>query len=223
MDNFINQPDISNINEAAMPEFNLQTLDSIKSFNGRLKYCKQMLGPSFGSGSSRIIFEIDDNKVLKLAKNQKGVAQNEFEEETSRYGSMVVKVFECGNDYTWLVEENCIPAKEKDFEMMLGIPFETYCDLIRFYYNRYCRNGKQTSLYTMSSDEADKLIDQLYEQDEYGFVPRIFNLMGDYQLPFGDLTRISTYGMVNRDGEPEIVVIDSGLSEEILNMYYRRH
>lgn len=225
MDNFINlsdEEDVRELNEAAMPEFNLQTLDSIKSFNGRLKYCKQMLGPSFGSGSSRIIFEIDDNKVLKLAKNQKGVAQNEFEEETSRYGSMVVKVFECGNDYTWLVEENCIPAKEKDFEMMLGIPFETYCDLIRFYYNRYCRNGKQVSLYTMSSDEADKLIDQLYEQDEYGFVQRVFNLMGDYQLPFGDLTRISTYGVVMRDGEPELVIIDSGLSEEILNTYYRR-
>jgi hypothetical protein len=44
--------------------------------------------------------------------------------------------------------------------------------------------------------------------------------MGDYQLPCGDLTRISTYGMVKRNGTPEIVVIDSGLSEEILNTYY---
>jgi hypothetical protein len=180
-----------------------------------------MLGPSFGSGSLRIIFEIDDNKVLKLAKNQKGVAQNEFEEETSRYGSMVVKVFECGNDYTWLVEENCIPAKKKDFDQLLGVPFETYCDLIRFYYNRYCRKGKEAFLYTMTSNEADKLINQLYENDEYGFVQQVFDLMGDYQLPFGDLTRISTYGMVMRDGKPELVIIDSGLSEEILNLYYR--
>lgn len=222
MENFINLSDVSELNEAAMPGFNLQTLSSIKSFAGRLKYCKQMLGPSFGSGSSRIIFEIDDEKVLKLAKNKKGVAQNEFEEQTSRYGSMVVHVFDCDDNYMWLVEENCVPAKEEDFERLIGLPFETYCDLIRFYYNRYCRNGRQTYLFTMTTDEADALVDKLYDEDDYGFVPRIFNLMGDYQLPFGDLTRISTYGMVMRDGSPELVVIDSGLSEEILNTYYRR-
>ena len=222
MENFINLSDVSELNEAAMPGFNLQTLSSIKSFAGRLKYCKQMLGPSFGSGSSRIIFEIDDEKVLKLAKNKKGVAQNEFEEQTSRYGSMVVHVFDCDDNYMWLVEENCVPAKEEDFERLIGLPFETYCDLIRFYYNRYCRNGRQTYLFTMTTDEADALVDRLYNEDDDGFVPRIFNLMGDYQLPFGDLTRISTYGMVMRDGSPELVVIDSGLSEEILNTYYRR-
>lgn len=222
MENFINLSDVSELNEAAMPGFNLQTLSSIKSFAGRLKYCKQMLGPSFGSGSSRIIFEIDDEKVLKLAKNKKGIAQNEFEEQTSRYGSMVVHVFDCDDNYMWLVEENCVPAKEEDFERLIGLPFETYCDLIRFYYNRYCRNGRQTYLFTMTTDEADALVDRLYNEDDDGFVPRIFNLMGDYQLPFGDLTRISTYGMVMRDGSPELVVIDSGLSEEILNTYYRR-
>jgi predicted nucleotidyltransferase len=220
MNNFINISDVSELNEAAMPEFNLQALNSIKSFAGKLKYCKQMLGPSFGSGSSRIIFEIDDEKVLKLAKNKKGLAQNEFEDDTSRYGDVVVKVFECADDYSWLVEENCVPAKEKDFEQIIGLPFETYCDLVKWYYNKYSRKSYKLGLYTISNDEAQNLVDQLYEQDDYGFVPQIFNLMGDYQLPCGDLTRISTYGMVKRNGTPEIVVIDSGLSEEILNTYY---
>jgi predicted nucleotidyltransferase len=220
MNNFINISDVSELNEAAMPEFNLQALNSIKSFAGKLKYCKQMLGPSFGSGSSRIIFEIDDEKVLKLAKNKKGLVQNEFEDDTSRYGDVVVKVFECADDYSWLVEENCVPAKEKDFEQIIGLPFETYCDLVKWYYNQYSRKSYKLGLYTISNDEAQNLADQLYEQDDYGFVPQIFNLMGDYQLPCGDLTRISTYGMVKRNGTPEIVVIDSGLSEEILNTYY---
>jgi hypothetical protein len=222
MDNFVNMSDVSELNEAAMPEFNLQTLSSIKSFAGKLKYCKQMLGPTFGSGSSRIIFEIDDNKVLKLAKNQKGLAQNEFEEDTSRNSSAVVEVFDCADDYSWLVEENCVPAKEKDFEQIIGIPFETYCDLVRWNYNSYTYPFRHLPLYTMSAQEAQKLTEQLYEQDEYNFVHQVMRLMGDYQLPCGDLTRISTYGMVNRDGTPEIIVLDSGLSEEILDTYYRR-
>ena len=222
MNNFINTDDVSSINEAAGPDFSLETLSSIKSFAGKLKYCKQMLGPSFGSGSSRIIFEIDDNKVLKLAKNQKGLAQNEFEDDTSRYSDVVVKVFDCADDYSWLVEENCIPAKEKDFEHVIGIPFETYCDLVKWYYNSYSYRSRNVPLYTMSAQEAQNLTNQLYEQDEYNFVTQLFDLMGSYQLPWGDLTRISTYGMVNRDGKPEIIVLDSGLSEEILNTYYRR-
>ena len=180
METFINEPDISDINEAAMPQFNLQTLSSIKSFAGKLKYCKQMLGPTFGSGSSRIIFEIDDNKVLKLAKNQKGLAQNEFEDDTSRYSDIVVKVFDCADDYSWLVEENCIPAKEKDFEHVIGIPFDTYCDLVRWNYNSYSYRSNHIPLYTMSAQEAQNLTNQLYEQDEYNFITQLFDLMGNY-------------------------------------------
>ncbi|MBR4624207.1 MAG: nucleotidyltransferase domain-containing protein [Alphaproteobacteria bacterium] len=92
MENFINLSDVSELNEAAMPGFNLQTLSSIKSFAGRLKYCKQMLGPSFGSGSSRIIFEIDDEKVLKLAKNKKALPKTSLK---NRHLDMAVWLYMC--------------------------------------------------------------------------------------------------------------------------------
>ena len=221
MNNFINLSDTSELNEAAMPGFNARQLSQIPSFAGRLKYCKQMLGPTFGSGSSRVIFEIDDDKILKLAKNKKGVAQNEFELETSRYSDAVVKVIDCDDDCTWLVEENCIPAKEQDFERIIGLPFETYCDLIIWYSNKYRRISSH--LYTISPKEAQEIADQLWNDDEGGFVVQMFDLMGDYQLPNGDLTRISSYGMVKRNGTPQIVLIDSGLNDDIYNTYYRHY
>lgn len=221
MNNFINLSDTSELNEAAMPGFNARQLSQIPSFAGRLKYCKQMLGPTFGSGSSRVIFEIDDDKILKLAKNKKGVAQNEFELETSRYSDAVVKVIDCDDDCTWLVEENCIPAKEQDFERIIGLPFETYCDLIIWYSNKYRRISSR--LYTISPKEAQEIADQLWNDDEDGFVVQMFDLMGDYQLPNGDLTRISSYGMVKRNGTPQIVLIDSGLNDDIYDTYYRHY
>lgn len=221
MNNFINLSDVSELNEAAMPGFNARQLSQIPSFAGRLKYCKQMLGPTFGSGSSRVIFEIDDDKVLKLAKNKKGVAQNEFELETSRYTDAVVKVFDCDDDCTWLIEENCVPAKEQDFERIIGLPFETYCDLISWYGNTYRYTSSR--LYTISPKEAQELADQLWNDDECGFVVQMFDLMGDYQLPSGDLTRISSYGMVKRNGTPQMVLMDSGMNDDIYNTYYRRY
>ena len=47
-----------------LPEFR-----NIKSFNGKVKYAKERLGTPIGSGTGRIVFDIDGEKVLKLAKN----------------------------------------------------------------------------------------------------------------------------------------------------------
>lgn len=36
-----------------------------------------------------------------------------------------------------------------------------------------------------------------------------------------DLDVINNFGIVNRDGKPFIVVIDSGFNQEIFNKYYK--
>ena len=82
------------LQEAALDSFSLQELSNISSFRGRVQYCRQMLGFPIGNGSSRITFQIDDEKVLKLAKNEKGIAQNETEWDplaSQNYGMIVSK------------------------------------------------------------------------------------------------------------------------------------
>lgn len=206
--------------ETKQQRFSLQELDSIRSFKGRLEYCRQRLGSSIGSGSSRICFNIGNGHILKLAKNKKGLAQNEFEEETSRMSSAVVDVYDAADNYTWVVEELCKPAKEGDFERILGIPFITFCDLVRYQYNAYVRRGNEAYLFSMTEKEAQSLLDQIYANDNEAFIIELLNLMCDYQLPCGDLLRVSSYGIVKRDGGEDIVLLDSGLSQEIKDMYY---
>lgn len=206
--------------EAKQQRFSLQELDSIRSFKGRLEYCRQRLGSSIGSGSSRICFNIGNGHILKLAKNKKGLAQNEFEEETSRMSSAVVDVYDVADNYTWVVEEMCIPAKEGDFERILGIPFITFCDLVRYQYNAYTQSGREVKLFSITNGEAKQLLDQIYDSNDGAFIPNLLRLMGDYGLPCGDLLRVSSYGIVKRDGGEDIVLLDSGLSQEIKDMYY---
>lgn len=67
------------INEAMSENFSFDMLKSIRSLRGRLKYCKKHLGLPLGKGSSRICFQLDDDRILKLAINNKGIAQNEVE------------------------------------------------------------------------------------------------------------------------------------------------
>ena len=54
--------------------FNMDEFKILNKFTERVKYCDQHL-KKISAGSGRIVYMIDNTKVLKLAKNQKGVAQ----------------------------------------------------------------------------------------------------------------------------------------------------
>jgi len=92
------------IREMAYPtSFNMEEFKQIRSFSERVRYCENRLR-RISSGSGRIVYQIDDQKVLKLAKNQKGIAQNEVESDNFLQSySIVARVFE-GDDNDTFVE-----------------------------------------------------------------------------------------------------------------------
>ena len=53
------------------------------------------------------------------------------------------------------------------------------------------------------------------------FVYPMLNLMANYDIPVGDLLKISSYGVVKRDGQDAIVLIDYGLNNEVYDSYYK--
>ena len=66
------------IEEVYPPSWSLDEFKSISSYAGRLKYAATHL-KRISSGSSRVVYMVDNEKVLKIAKNRKGLAQNETE------------------------------------------------------------------------------------------------------------------------------------------------
>lgn len=73
------------LNEAMSDGFSFDELKNIGTFSGRMRYCKEKLGFPIGSGSSRVCFQLDDDRILKLARNEKGIAQNEVEGRIDYY------------------------------------------------------------------------------------------------------------------------------------------
>src|ERR1700749_760360 len=67
----------------------VKNMSQLKTFTARLKYCKEHF-QRLGAGSSRIVFLLPDGKVLKLAKNAKGLAQNNVESDYVLSASPVV-------------------------------------------------------------------------------------------------------------------------------------
>ena len=59
--------------------------------------------------------------------------------------------------------------------------------------------------------------------DDFEFINEVVEYMYNFQVKaYGDLQRLSSYGVVRRNGREEMVIIDFGLTEDVFNNYYRK-
>ena len=203
------------LTEAMDDTFSFDELSNLRSFNARYKYCMQHFGGNVGKGSSRAVFQIDDERVLKLAWNEKGVAQNS--EEARAYGDDIFpQVFDSDINDLWVVSEYVLPAEAQDFRKCFNMTFN---DFISFIYacGAYRFNRPNLKYWAMPYEKWIELLEtneDLCEFDDY---------IGNYgYIVVGDMTRMCNYGLTKRNGEPHIVLLDSGLTEDVWNNYYKR-
>jgi hypothetical protein len=205
-----------NLYEDYPKNFLMDEFQSIPSFLGKKRYADERL-KRISSGSARIVYQIDDKKVLKIAKNKKGLAQNSIEGEPGiqQYNS-VARVFDIDNvnPYPFWVEmELAIPLsrRQKRFENLIQ------CDTEELYtYFLYIDSLRGTSKYhpSISNDLKEKM-------NENEWVGDIVILATDYDMPLsGDLIRTSSYGEVKRNGVPTAVLIDFGLTNDVYKQHY---
>lgn len=205
------------VNEGVLEEdypssWDVEEFKKLSSFNARIKYCEEHL-QRISSGSARIAYKIDDQKVLKLAKNKKGLAQNNVEITQSGYGDIdgvVAQVFEHDEDNLWLEMELARKVKKSDFKRITGFDFDDYAAAINNVGVEHSRRG-----YKMQIDED--LFQEMWEDE---FTSEMFDYIVGYKVPTGDLMKLSTYGVVKRDWGDSIVIIDYGLDKDVLSSHY---
>ena len=218
---YISEQQYRLIKEAQDATFNVNELSAINSFRGRYNYCLQHLGPTIGKGSSRTIFQLSDERVLKLAINTKGIAQNEQEGRYDYYLKQLditPQIFEKDEDGKWLISEYVLPAKKQDFQECLGIDEKTFFNfLITSWVNAH---GHQKYKYVYGGRLLnDELFYELTEREE---LMNWYDYISNYDMPLGDIIVRRNYGMTVRNGDPVIVLLDNGLTDEIYNNYYKR-
>ena len=221
----ITEQQLDAIKEMAYPvSFNMEEFKSIRSFADRVKYCENRL-KKLGAGTSRRVYQIDNEKCLKLAKNRKGIAQNieEINLGNDMYaGSCFAKVYDYDSNGLFVEMELARRAKESDFERLVGIPFDVYCDIIVRTAANYLPSNNQSRNWINKSmeDSYEYVMDNI---DDFEFISEVIDYMGNYQVKtYGDLQRLSSYGVVRRDGQEEMVIVDFGLTEDVFNNYYKR-
>lgn len=225
------------ITEMAYPSaFSFKELNELRTYAAKKRYLESHL-EKIGTGSSRIVYRVDDEKVIKLAKNRKGLAQNEVEADRSSYPTdLFAKVYEYDDNYYWIEMEVARKPKKSDVKSLYGIPFELITDFIKKEYSyrggdiykyKWVRptdrnfnkfwddymeacNGEDTLYFEMT----EKLLNLLNDIDDY-----IGNCMCNWS-DIGDWMRLANWGIVTRNGEEHLVIIDNGLNDEIYKTHY---
>lgn len=200
--------------EAIYPSsFDLNVFSNLKSFAKRKKYAEQHL-KRISSGSARIVYIIDDNTVLKMAKNEKGIAQNEAEiSARNLYDHITANIYEYDDDYMWLEMERAKKVKEKDFVRLIGFEFEDIAKAI-VYRGRKAK-GQDPKKYNLSLPSN---YSEIAETDWYSSLE---SFMVNFKLEGTDLAVLSAYGVVNRKGKEQIVVVDYGTNSDVFNTHYK--
>jgi len=189
--------------------WDMEEFKNLKSYAARGRYAKEKLG-RLGSGSARIVFEIDPETVLKLARNEKGLAQNELEADVSATGwyDFVAKVHDAEPNNLWIEMEKAQKMKKSDFRRLTGFKFDDFTDTLR---NQTDARGSM--MFAVDPDVAEELYDDEFFNNILGFV-------ADYDILPGDFQRTSSWGIVDREGHEVPVLIDYGISKSIYNDYY---
>jgi hypothetical protein len=200
------------VDEDYPQSWSIEEFKKLTSFNSRIKYCETHL-QRISSGSSRIVYKIDEEKVLKLAKNRKGLAQNEVEIEYSGdylLENILAKIYEYDENNLWVEMELAKKLTKSDFKRIVGFSFDDFAKAVN---NVGVENTGRGFKYQINSELFSSMWD-----DE--FITGIFDLIGSWGIPSGDLQRMSSYGIVSGDSNERVVLIDYGLTNDVYNTYY---
>lgn len=212
--NIIENVDVQNLD--------LQQLSSIKTFKGRSNYVKnKLVGGSWGrritSGSGREIFELPNGKILKLAKNPKGIAQNDIECDhglQDMYGDLVTQVVDCDENGIWIVVERASRISKSRFKAITGLDFDKFTAWLWDQYLLHSHGETAALNYYYTKEEAKQM-----ENNE--FANHMVSMIIDFGQQPGDYRRINSWGEVNRNGKSVAVLVDYGLTDEVYQAHYK--
>ncbi|MDG1950625.1 MAG: hypothetical protein P8J32_07475 [bacterium] len=199
--------------------FDMEEFKSINTFAERVRYCEARL-ERIAQGSSRIVYRIDQQMVLKLAKNTKGLAQNQAEVDFSEdshldsYG-LISKVYNYHPQFHWLEVEAANKVTPSKFKEITGFNWKDFQGALHDY--GFKVHGRRGDFHSPSGVDPE-VVEAMWE--DHDFVYQVFDYIGNFEVPTGDLVRISSWGWIQRPEGPEMVLVDYGLTQDVADTHY---
>ena len=181
----------------------LKNIAALETYTARKEYSEKNL-EHLSSGSSRIVYLSPKKTIIKVSKNDKGIAQNKAEANPKMKSKYLNQILSHATNYVWIETYYLDKISTKDFEKMTGLNFDDFSESIRYGLKNVSQN---TDL------EKPKNFAKVEKSDIYKEVQKVGE---EFKLMPGDLARISSWG--TKDGHP--VLIDAGLTADVFADYY---
>lgn len=181
----------------------LGNLEKLETYSARKEYAKRNF-ERLSSGSSRIVFLTDGGSVIKLASNDRGIAQNKAESHPKKESKYLNPIISHAKNYSWLQTHYLEKITVKEFQELTDLDFEDFGEAIRYALKNVADNSGMIK---------PKHFEEVSKSDIFKELKEIGKLQ---KLMPGDLARISSYGV--KDKHP--VLIDSGLTSDIFESFY---
>lgn len=181
----------------------LKNLESLESFSARKKYAAANL-KHLSSGSSRIVYLTPDKTILKLAKNEKGLAQNEAESNPKMKSKYLNPILKRAKNDAWIEVPYLDKLTEKEFKKITTISFNDFSTSIRY------------GLKSVSGNSDKEKPDCFDVVSKHPLYIAMLEVGKKFKLMPGDLSKISSWG--TSKGKP--ILIDAGLTQKVYEDFY---
>lgn len=178
-----------------------------------------------GFGTSRAVFDLGDNKVVKVALNEKGIEQNKLEIYAGKDPSVeaiLAGTWDYSNDFAWLVSDKVHPLHDNsaaEAESIIGVSWQEVRKIIGVKWS--------SEFEATSKPESSESYDDEHKKHQTAgsgcltgqdFLDYLKNFLERYPgMLKQDIAKLSSWG-VTADGC--LVLLDYGITrEKFLKLY----
>ena len=187
------------------PTFNIREFQGLPSSEIMIVYAMNYLEP-LGTGSSRIAFVLTPRKVLKIARNAKGIAQNQAEEQVytdPATSDVAARIHDADVEGRWIIADLVRPlTSTKEFEQLTGVSWSDFgIDLAG-------------TISKLARERGFKL-----RNDAPEFTKKVIDMAekGTAKLKMADLLVLDHWG---KTPDGRVVILDYGYTEDVAMKHY---
>ena len=164
-----------------------------------------------GQGSSRYVYKIGSDKVIKMAIGARGMAQNkaEADAELCGHGKYYAEVYEHADDYSWIVSELAMPVSKEELEDLLGTDLESLEEALMSLIDQ----AKGVS----EDDQFEPEYKSYKRLRRSSWLRGLMAMVEKCDLEPADITKPDSWG-VRKNGKP--ILIDYGMGASVYDDHY---
>lgn len=185
-----------------------EELNGIESFQGKLEFTEKHL-EFIGSGSSRCVFALNQNEVIKISINETGILRNNVEAHFSdKNWERIARTIDFDYDFFWVISERAQTISEEMFSDIFDMSIN---ELLAVLHNHRLlgtidKNYRENFMY----NGMEGFCEILLKNGDKPIVKEIIGKSVELNFSITDIARIDNWGIRKTETGIFPIIVDYG-------------